>query len=63
MHFLKLDHALLRESVISLAMPCAVILVIFSLRYKTAQQESASVMLYSYLFSALTLAVAIVLTA
>ncbi len=62
LHFLKLDHAVLRESVISLAMPCAVILVIFSLRYKTAQQESASVMLYSYLFSALTLAAAIVLT-
>ena len=62
LRFLNLNHAMLRESVISLAMPCAVILVIFSLRYKTAQQESASVMLYSYLFSALTLAAAIALT-
>ena len=59
---LKLNAAAMRESVLALAMPCAVILVILSVRYKTAEQESASVMLYSYVFSALTLAAAIVIT-
>ena len=52
----------LRESVVALAMPCAVMLVILSVRYRVAEQESASVMLYSYVFSAATMAAAIAFT-
>lgn len=52
----------LRESVVALSMPCAVMLVILSVRYHVAERESASVMLYSYVFSALTMAAAIAIT-
>ncbi len=45
--------------VVSLALPCAVIIVIFASRYRVAERESASVLLYSYIASALTLALAI----
>ena len=48
--------------VVSLALPCAVIVVILAARYKVAERESASVLLYSYVASALTLAVAIAAT-
>ncbi len=48
--------------VVSLALPCAVIIVIFAARFRVAERESASVLLYSYVASALTLALAIAST-
>lgn len=56
-------HSRLRSyPVVSLALPCAVIIVIFASRYRVAERESASVLLYSYVASALTLAIAIAVT-
>jgi predicted permease len=43
-------------------MPCAVMLVILSVRYKIADQESASVLFYGYLFSAVSMAPVVLLT-
>jgi len=42
-------------------MPCAV-LIILSVRYKIAERESASVLFYSYLFSAVSITFAVVPT-
>lgn len=50
------------ETVVALAMPCAVMLIILSVRYHVAEQESASVLLYSYVFSAISMAAAVLLT-
>ncbi len=50
------------ESVVALAMPCAVMLIILSVRYHIAEKESASVLLYSYVFSAGSMALAVLLT-
>ena len=55
------DNAL-SESVVALAMPCAVMLIILSVQYKVAQIESASVLLYSYLFSTVSMTLAVLLT-
>ena len=43
-------------------MPCAVMLIILSVQYKIAQAESASVLLYSYLFSAVSMTLSVLLT-
>ena len=53
------DPRLSSDAVVSLALPCAVMLVILSVRYRIAERESASVLLYSYVASAVTMAVAI----
>lgn len=50
------------ESVVVLAMPSAVMLVILSVRYRVAEKESASVLLYTYVLSALSMAAAVLLT-
>ena len=50
------------ETVVALAMPCAVMLIILSVRYHVAEKESASVLLYSYVFSAASMASAVLLT-
>ena len=50
------------ESVVALAMPSAVMLIILSVQYRVAEKESASVLLYSYVFSALSMAAAVLLT-
>ncbi len=50
------------ESVVALAMPCAVMLIILSVRYHIAEKENASVLLYSYIFSAASMALAVLLT-
>ena len=52
----------LRESVVALAMPSAVMLTILSVRYRVAEKESASVLLYTYVLSALSMAAAVLLT-
>jgi malonate transporter len=52
----------LSDSVVALAMPCAVMLIILSVRYKIAERESASVLFYSYLFSAVSMTFAVLLT-
>lgn len=57
-----LGREALSELVVALSMPCAVMLVILSVRYRTAEKESASVMLYSYVLSALSMAAAVLLT-
>ena len=57
-----LGREALSESVVALSMPCAVMLVILSVRYRTAEKESASVMLYSYVLSALSMGAAVLLT-
>lgn len=50
------------ESVVALAMPSAVMLIILSVRYGVAVKESASVLLYTYVFSALSMTAAVLLT-
>ena len=50
------------ESVVALSMPCAVMLIILSVRYRIAEKESASVLLYSYVFSAGSMTLAVLLT-
>ncbi len=50
------------ESVVALAMPCAVMLIILSVRYHIAEKENASVLLYSYIFSAASMTLAVLLT-
>lgn len=50
------------ESVVALAMPSAVMLIILSVRYRVAEKESASVLLYTYVLSALSMAAAVLLT-
>jgi malonate transporter and related proteins len=50
------------DSVVALAMPCAVMLIILSIRYKIAEKESASVLLYSYLLSAVSITCAVLTT-
>jgi malonate transporter and related proteins len=50
------------DSVVALAMPCAVMLIILSVRYKIAERESASVLFYSYLFSGVSMTFAVLLT-
>ena len=52
----------LSESVVAFAMPRAVMLIILSVEYKVAQTENASVLLYSYLFSAVSMTLAVLLT-
>jgi malonate transporter len=52
----------LSDSIVALAMPCAVMLIILSVRYKIAEKESASVLFYSYVFSAVSVASAVLLT-
>ena len=54
--------AQLQEAVIALAIPVASLVVILAVRYKTAEQEMASVLLYSTLFSIPTLSLFIWLT-
>ncbi|TXG82529.1 MAG: permease [Thermomicrobiales bacterium] len=54
--------AQLREAVIALAIPVASLVVILAVRYKTAEQEMASVLLYSTLVSIPTLSLFIWLT-
>ena len=49
------------EAVVSLAMPCVVMLVILSTRYRIAERESASALLVSYAFSAGTMPLAVLL--
>ena len=56
---LGIPARLLGDAVVSMGLPCAVMLVILSVRYRIAERESASVLLYSYVVSALTLAVVI----
>ena len=43
-------------------MPCAVMVIILSVRYKIAEKESASVLFYSYLFSAVSMTSVVLLT-
>ena len=50
------------NSVVALAMPCGVMLIILSVRYKIAEKESASVLFYSYLFSAVIMTSLVLLT-
>jgi malonate transporter and related proteins len=50
------------DSVVALAMPCAVMLIILSVRYRIAEKASASVLPYSYLFSAVSMTSAVLLT-
>ena len=50
------------DSVVALAMPCAVLLIIPSVRYKFSEKESASVLFYSYLFSAVSMTSVVLLT-
>jgi predicted permease len=52
----------LNEAVIALAIPAASLIVILAVRYKTAEQEMASVLLYSTVGSILTLSLFIWLT-
>lgn len=52
---LSWDHADLNEAVVALAIPVASLTVILSVRYKTAEQEMASVLLYSTVGSILSL--------
>ncbi len=52
----------LREAVIALAIPVASLVVILAVRYKTAEQEMASVLLYSTVGSILSLSLFIWLT-
>jgi predicted permease len=62
-HLLGKDgSAQLREAVIALAIPVASLVVILAVRYKTAEQEMASVLLYSTLASIPTLSLFIWLT-
>lgn len=49
------------EAVVSLAMPCVVMLVILSTRYRIAERESASTLLVSYILSAATMPLAVLL--
>jgi len=56
------NSAQLQEAVIALAIPVASLVVILAVRYKTAEQEMASVLLYSTLFSIPTLSLFIWLT-
>ncbi len=50
------------ESVVALAMPSAVMLIILSVRYRVAEKENASVLLYTYVLSALSMTAAVLLT-
>lgn len=50
------------EAVVALAMPSAVMLIILSAKYRVAEKESASVLLYSYVFSILSMTAAVLLT-
>jgi malonate transporter len=52
----------LREAIIALAIPAASLIVILAVRYKTAEQEMASVLLYSTIGSIPTLSLFIWLT-
>lgn len=61
-HLLGGDTKELRESVIALAIPVASLIVILAVRYKTAEQEMASVLLYSTVGSILSLSLFIWLT-
>ena len=56
------SSAELNEAVIALAIPTASLIVILAVRYKTAEQEMASVLLYSTVSSILTLSLFIWLT-
>ncbi len=56
------SSAQLQEAVIALAIPVASLIVILAVRYKTAEQEMASVLLYSTLGSIPTLSLFIWLT-
>jgi malonate transporter len=63
MHLLgKENSEQLREAVIALAIPAASLIVILAVRYKTAEQEMASVLLYSTVGSIPTLSLFIWLT-
>ncbi len=53
---------ILSESVVALSMPCAVMLIILAVRYHIAEKENASVLLYSYIFSSGSMALAVLLT-
>lgn len=61
-HLLGADSTQLREAVISLAIPVASLVVILAVRYQSAEQEMASVLLYSTLGSIPTLSLFIWLT-
>ncbi len=50
------------QVVVALAMPSAVMLIILSVRYHIAEKESASVLLYTYVLSAGSMALAVLLT-
>jgi malonate transporter len=58
----KENSAELREAVIAMAIPAASLIVILAVRYKTAEQEMASVLLYSTVGSILSLSLFIWLT-
>jgi malonate transporter len=61
-HLAGVTGKAMSDSVVALSMPCAVMLIILSVRYGIAEKESASVMFYSYLFSAVTMTFAVLLT-
>ena len=60
--FGRAGSAQLQEAVIALAIPVASLIVILAVRYKTAEQEMASVLLYSTIGSIATLSLFIWLT-
>jgi predicted permease len=62
LHLLDKSSDELHEAVIALAIPVASLIVILAVRYKTAEQEMASVLLYSTVGSILSLSLFIWLT-
>ena len=57
-----MSHALLREAVLTMAIPVASIVVILAVQYKQAQREMASSLFFSTVLSIVTLGVFIALT-
>ena len=57
-----MPHALLREAVLTMAIPAASIVVILAVQYKQAQREMASSLFFSTVLSIVTLGVFIALT-
>ena len=57
-----MPHALLREAVLTMAIPVASIVVILAVQYKQAQREMASSLFFSTVLSIVTLGVFIALT-
>jgi predicted permease len=61
-HLLDADSKELREAVIALAIPASSLVLILAVRYRTIEQEMASVLLYSTLAAIPTLSLFIWLT-